>query len=170
MKNKLVLGCGDNFLGEEWVHLDISNLSHVDEVHDLEKGELPFEDNRFEKIKARHVLEHLPREKAVQILKEVARVGKREAEVLIVLPHFLSWNSQDLDHFWSGSRRTFVQFCEGYEMNSPYDSVFVEKDVVYRLENGFVYGFLDKMFTKESVAQFVPNSVREICFVFEVKN
>lgn len=169
-KDKLVLGCGENFLGDDWTHLDISNLSHVDVVHDLESGELPFEDDRFQRIRARHVLEHLTEDKAVEIVEEIARVGRPGAEVRIVLPHFLSWNSQDLDHYWSGSRRTFVQFCEGYGMNSPYSSVFVEREVIYRLEHGFVYSVLDKFVSRKSIAQYIPNSVREICFVFEVKN
>lgn len=168
MKDKLVLGCGSNFLGEDWMHLDISDLEHVDEVHDLQTGYLPFEDNSFQKVRARHVLEHIPEGRAIDILQEISRVSKSGAVVEIVLPHFLSWNSQDLDHHWSGSRRTFVQFCEGYEMNSPYPTLFRETNVVYRFEDSRLYGFARKFWSDEKVAQILPNAVREIEFNFEV--
>lgn len=165
-----MLGCGDNFLGEDWMHLDISDLEHVDEVHDLQTGYLPFEDDSFQEVRARHVLEHLPEEKAIEIVQEIGRVSRPEAQVEIVLPHFLSWNSQDLDHYWSGSRRTFVQFCEGYEMNSPYRSVFSEVEVDYVLEQGRVYDILSKIASKPVIAQYVPNAVKEIRFTFEVQS
>ena len=166
-KDKLALGCGDNFHGEDWVHLDLSDLSHVDVKHDLEKGTLPFQNNRFEKVKAVHILEHLSKEALVSILKEISRVSVPGAEIEIVLPHFLSWNAADLDHFRAGSRKTFVQFCTGYDMNTPYPNLFSEEKIEYEIMDYWIYNISGIFLSDDRIAQLIPNAVNEIRYKFE---
>jgi len=163
----LALGCGDKFHGESWVHLDISDLGHVDVIHDLQEGTLPFDNNSFEKVRAVHVLEHLSQEAMISILKEISRVTVPGGEVYIVLPHFLSWNAADLDHFRAGSRRTFVQFTEEYTMNTPYPTLFSEENIGFEFEDYWLYNSLRKIMYDERVAQLIPNAVKEIQYTFE---
>lgn len=167
MTEGLVLGCGDNYHGDEWIHLDLSDLDHVDVVWDLEEGELPFEDNQFEKLKAIHILEHLKQESLIDILTEINRVCKSGARIEIVLPHFLSWNAADLDHYRAGSRKTFVQFCTNYGMNSPYPDLFEEKSIDYKLNNGKIYIPFRLLLSDKRAAQLVPNIVDEIRYEFK---
>lgn len=164
---KLVLGCGDNYLGEEWTHLDISDLDHVDIVHDLEKGSLPFNDNEFDRVRAVHILEHLTQGSLISILKEINRVAKSGAEIFIVLPHFLSWNAADLDHYRAGSRKTFVQFTAEYSMNSPYPNLFSEKSIEYEFLDQGIVNLSRLILGDERTAQYLPNAVNEIQYRFE---
>jgi SAM-dependent methyltransferase len=53
------------------------------QVHDLQKP-LPFEDESFNAVYHSHVLEHLPRERALPFLKECYRVLKRKEGILRV--------------------------------------------------------------------------------------
>jgi len=165
-KDKLVLGCGDKYCGENWVHLDISDLDHVDVVHDLEEGTLPFENNYFKKVRAVHILEHLTQEALIDILKEISRVAEKGAEIYIVLPHFLSWNAVDLDHYRGGSRKTFVQFTEEYGMNSPYPNIFSEKSIEYDFLDSTVVKISRILIGDQRTASFLPNSVNEIQYTF----
>lgn len=169
-KNKLVLGCGTNNLGNEWLHLDISNLDHVDVVHDLEKGSLPFESNSFNEVRAVHVLEHLTQDALISILKEVNRVAETGADIFIVLPHFLSWNAADLDHYRAGSCKTFIQFCQSYDMNSPFTTIFREQSIDYVFLNRFLVNFSRLVLGDKRTAQYIPNAVNEIQYRFKNLN
>jgi ubiquinone/menaquinone biosynthesis C-methylase UbiE len=163
-KNKLVIGCGDKFHGDNWLHLDLSDLPHVDVKHDLETGELPFETNSFNEVRAIHILEHLSQESLTSILQELHRVTVPGGDILIVLPHFLSRHAADVDHYRAGSRKSFVQFCKGYQMNSPHPTLFEEKEINYFFER-FPLVHLARYFLGDRrTARFLPNSVREIEF------
>jgi len=166
MKDKLALGCGDRYRGDDFIHLDLSDLDHVDVVHDLEKGELPFEDDRFNHVEAVHVLEHLKQGSLIDLLKEVHRVTETGGTVRIVMPHFLSWNASDVDHYRAGSRKSFVQFCKGYGMNSPYPDLFREESVDYEINGCIVYRFFRFLLSDRKVARFLPNAVDEIIYRF----
>jgi SAM-dependent methyltransferase len=168
MKDKLALGCGDNYHGEDYVHVDLSDLEHVDVQLDLDEGSLPFEDNRFVRVEAIHILEHLTQEALIDILEEIHRVSQPGAEVEIVLPHFLSWNAADLDHYRAGSRKTFVQFCTGYGMNTPYPDLFRERKISYKLNRAKIYLPFRLLLPDRIAAQLVPNIVDEIKYEFEV--
>ena len=165
-KDKLALGCGDNFHGSDWVHLDISSLEHVDVTYDLEQGSLPFEDNSFKQVRAVHVLEHLTQDALVSILEEIDRVCVPGAKVKIVLPHFLSWNAADLDHYRAGSKKTFVQFTSEYEMNSPYPDLFEEQSIKYDFLNRLTVDLCRLLVGDDWTAAFIPNAVNEIQYNF----
>ncbi len=71
----------------------------VDKVIDLNSPNWPLEDDSFDYARASHVIEHV---RDTQIfLREIHRICKNGAEVLIETPHFSwidSWN--DPTHLW----------------------------------------------------------------------
>ena len=90
MKKCLNVGCGEDIKKtskkETWVNLDSLNLKGVDAVHDLNKLPWPFKENTFDKIYASHILEHV--DNLIEVMKEIKRVCKNGAKVVIRVPHF----------------------------------------------------------------------------------
>ena len=85
---KLNLGCGFNHL-EGYLNVDQHPSTGADFVCNLETLPWPWEDNSIEEIQLKHVLEHLGQqtEKHLDIIKEIYRVCKSEALVVIEVPH-----------------------------------------------------------------------------------
>ena len=73
------------------VGIDRVQAVNPDVVHDLDVFPYPFEDNSFDRIRMRHVVEHLS--DIVKLMEEVHRIGKPGAEVEIITPHYSSSNS-----------------------------------------------------------------------------
>ncbi|MFA6450435.1 MAG: class I SAM-dependent methyltransferase [bacterium] len=88
--NTLDIGCG---LLKEHGAIGIDRVAAVnpDVVHDLDVFPYPFEDNTFDRMIMRHVVEHLS--DIVKLMEELHRIGKPGAVVDIVTPHFSSSNS-----------------------------------------------------------------------------
>lgn len=169
-KDKLALGAGDNFHGSDTVHVDKCDLPLTDVVIDLEEGSLPFEDDSFSEVYAVHVLEHLSKSARLSIIKEMARVAKPGGLCIIVLPHHLTDNAVDFDHSMpGGSGKTFVQFIEGYSMNSPYPDLFEWQKLDYVFRERPAVNIKRKVFSDRYVAKNVPNSVEEIRYELKVK-
>ena len=83
MQNKLNLGCGFDYI-EGFVNVDISPDVNPDVVCSFEK-ELPFDDNSFDYINIKQVIEHIAKLK--EFLAEVYRISKPGAIVLIEVPY-----------------------------------------------------------------------------------
>lgn len=91
---KLNLGCGNNIL-EGWVNLDhpravpfLPNPTGAELVgHDIDCPllQLPFDDNSFEEIMARHVLEHV--RNLLPLLQELHRVTEAGGKFLVAVPY-----------------------------------------------------------------------------------
>ena len=82
--NFLNVGCGDTF-HPEWTNVDmVSHSPHV-RAYNLLKG-LPYPDHRFEAVYHSHVLEHFPREKAADFIRECFRVLKPGGIIRVVVP------------------------------------------------------------------------------------
>lgn len=73
-----------------WVNVDI--ITHRPRGHFVQGdgAELPFADRQFRQIHAIHVLEHLPRDRHLPMLREIARVLHRDGSAWIEVPDFLS--------------------------------------------------------------------------------
>jgi SAM-dependent methyltransferase len=82
---KLNLGCGE-FKKEGYLNLDISSAVRPDLIHNLNVFPYPFHDGQFDLVEADHVLEHL--ENPFLVMKELHRVSKNKASVIVRVPHF----------------------------------------------------------------------------------
>ncbi|HSH66782.1 MAG TPA: methyltransferase domain-containing protein [Bacteroidia bacterium] len=83
--NKLNIGSGE-FLKEGFINVDFYSVTKPDVEHDLSKFPYPFENDYFELVESDHCFEHLPNPFAV--MKEVHRISKNNAKVVIRVPHF----------------------------------------------------------------------------------
>lgn len=82
---KLNLGCGES-KKDGYVNLDRQSALNPDIAHDLNNLPYPFNDNEFDIVEARHVLEHLREPFAV--MKELHRILKSGGGLKIQVPHF----------------------------------------------------------------------------------
>lgn len=81
----LDIGCGKNKI-KGAIGLDIDKDSDADVLHDLNSFPYPFKDNEFDQIFCKQILEHLDRPQ--EALREIHRISKPEAQVVIEVPHF----------------------------------------------------------------------------------
>jgi hypothetical protein len=168
-KTRLVLGSGGNFHGEQYVHLDYVESLSTDVVHDLESGELPFEDNRFARVVARNILEHLSQEAYFDIIEEIKRVSVDGAVVIISGPHYLNHNAAASDHYRAFSETSLDVFTYDHEYTSKLPDVFHGVDVRYRWSSRKWINWARKIVPDELLAKHVPNAVEEIEFEAVVK-
>lgn len=85
-KNKVMLnlGCGNRF-HPKWQNLDFSPVNKfVNKANLLEK--LPYQDNTVSCIYCSHFVEHIPRNKVPNFLKECARILKKDGILRLVVP------------------------------------------------------------------------------------
>jgi len=103
----LDVGCGPVEKKEnDTIYLDLIQFPNVDVVRDLDKG-LPFDDEKFEEIKAFHVLEHV--KDFIFVMSEFWRCLKKGGKLKIVVPsgqnawidstHIRQFNEHSLDFF-----------------------------------------------------------------------
>jgi predicted SAM-dependent methyltransferase len=94
--NYLNVGCGDKF-HKAWTNIDMgSNSPHV-QVHNLLNG-FPYDGNQFDALYHSQVLEHFPKEKAADFLRECYRVLKPGGIVRVVVPDLENIASEYLRH------------------------------------------------------------------------
>ncbi|MDE2028175.1 MAG: class I SAM-dependent methyltransferase, partial [Candidatus Omnitrophica bacterium] len=84
---RLDLGCGNNKISGA-TYLDIDPVAKPDILHDLNKFPYPIEDNSYDEIYARHIIEHL--DDVVAFMKELYRILKPGGKVHLETPHFSS--------------------------------------------------------------------------------
>lgn len=85
MDKKLNLGSG-RFPKSGYVNLDHRDDVGANVVHDLNRFPYSFADGEFDRIEADHVLEHLA--EPLRALREMHRISKPGASILINVPHF----------------------------------------------------------------------------------
>ena len=84
---KLNLGCKKD-IREGYINLDILPFKGVNVQHDLNKFPYPFEDNYFDEIICKHVLEQTDDWK--KVIKELYRISKNKAKWSIEVPYYNS--------------------------------------------------------------------------------
>jgi len=103
-----------------WTTLDGSH-PQADVKLDLNGAKLPFADEEFDAVFARHVLEHVDRRALLPLLQEVSRVTRDGGLFYVRVPW---WNSEafasDPTHVTAFSDGTFLQFCGGFPENRHY--------------------------------------------------
>jgi predicted SAM-dependent methyltransferase len=80
----LNLGCGST-CNNAWTNVDFVSTGPGVIAHNLLSG-IPFGDNSFEVVYHSHVLEHFPKEKAKDFIKECYRVLKKDGIIRIAIP------------------------------------------------------------------------------------
>ena len=80
----LNLGCGMRF-HPDWTNIDVTTESSQVQLHDVRNG-LPFPDDTFDIVYHSHLLEHLPKEKALPFCRECHRVLKHGGVIRVVVP------------------------------------------------------------------------------------
>jgi predicted SAM-dependent methyltransferase len=117
---KLNMGCGFKKLNDYW-NVDCEKKCNPDQVLDLETTPWPYEDNFFDKINADNILEHLGQtpKAFTDIIKEMYRVSKDQAEWMICIPHHrcdIYWD--DYTHVRALTEKTFRMFDQKYNFES----------------------------------------------------
>ncbi len=104
----LDVGCGTNKF-EGAIGLDYNPRTGADVIHDLGKTPYPFEDNEFDLVVSRHVVEHVP--DVMAFVTELYRITKNGGRIEFVTPHYTNpdWNADPThrNHFSSYSFNTF---------------------------------------------------------------
>jgi len=99
-------------------HLEFTNMdgfhADADVKHSFEALPWPFEDDTFDFVFARHSLEHVRRDKLLEVMREISRVSKDGAFVHVRVPY---WNSEsfagDPTHWNMFCETTFRHMCHG---------------------------------------------------------
>jgi ubiquinone/menaquinone biosynthesis C-methylase UbiE len=73
---------------EKVITLDFNPKFRPDVLHDLRKLPTPFPKNKFDKIYASHIIEHIP--DTVAIMNELYRILKPSGVLILRTPHFSS--------------------------------------------------------------------------------
>ncbi len=92
----LNVGCGDTF-HPDWTNVDMVSRSPEVRACNLLKG-LPYPDGRFQAVYHSHVLEHFPRAKAADFIRECYRVLQPEGILRIVVPDLENIAREYLKH------------------------------------------------------------------------
>lgn len=103
IKKKLHLGCGHEYL-KDYLNVDVNKDVGPDMVVDLNKVPWPFEDDQFDEVLAKHVLEHLA--DPVAKMQELYRITKNNGILDIRVPH-LSYAWSNITHVTAFGVQTF---------------------------------------------------------------
>ena len=101
MEKNLDIGCGKNKIPGA-LGLDIDKSSNPEILHDLNIYPYPIKDNEFDKIYAKHVIEHV--NDPVLFIQECYRILKTGGTIFIETPHFSSrvaYSETDHKRFFS---------------------------------------------------------------------
>ena len=121
----LDLGCGKNKIVGS-IGLDNVPLENVDIVHDLLNTPYPFEDNCFDKIYLRNVLEHFLIEDINKILSDCYRLLSSNGNLIITIPHAFSVAAYtDITH------KSYFTFNSGKFFDRTHPQSFYKKAYKY---------------------------------------
>jgi SAM-dependent methyltransferase len=109
MAKILDVGCGSNkYPGA--IGVDNNPRTAADVIHDLGAVPYPFEENEFEEIISRHVVEHVP--DVMAFVTELYRITKPGGRIKLVTPHYTNpdWANDPThrNHFNSYSFNVFM--------------------------------------------------------------
>ncbi len=109
MPDKLNIGCGHDYR-EGYVNLD-SGKCRADVYHDMNVVPYPFKDNSFIYIFSNHSLEHVRKDRWLDVVGELYRISKPDAVWEIKAPYALSDNFfTDPTHDMPLTTRSFDYF------------------------------------------------------------
>lgn len=114
MNKILDLGCG-NYKLPGSIGVDSIKLPAVDIVHNLNEYPYPFNNDHFDEVYLRNIIEHVAN--IIKTMEEVYRITKNQGIIRIFTPHFSSHTSwTDPTHLWHLGARSFDFFCRSSAM------------------------------------------------------
>lgn len=160
------LGCGPNKV-ENCFGVDSYQFEEVDLVCDLNKFPWPIEDDSFEVVYARQIIEHV--DDAVGFLKEIHRIAKNDAEVHIETPHFSAASSWgDITHLRHLAAKWHASFTR------PKHYLFYKLPKFELIENSIRFSHPNKfrnLVTRSIIKIFgLHNWERKWSFIFRGEN
>jgi SAM-dependent methyltransferase len=95
-KRVLDIGCGTNKV-EGAIGMDFNPRTAADVIHDLDDLPYPFDDDSFDEVIGRHVIEHV--QDPMAVMAELHRITRAGGMVKILVPHWTNpdW-ATDLTH------------------------------------------------------------------------
>ncbi len=152
--------------GEEVLHLDKTPFPDVEVVWDLENTPYPFPDDTFDKIIARHCLEHIS--DTVKVMNELWRIGKNGARVFIQVPYYSSYLAfQDPTHQRFFHENTFNYFTEKGPRPLPTSKTFSRLSLKYHYQYPALFSFFDGCFP--FLSRFLRNHFLNVVKEIEVE-
>tara|TARA_Y100001958_G_scaffold114654_1_gene81793 strand:+ start:3731 stop:4330 length:600 start_codon:yes stop_codon:yes gene_type:complete len=110
-KTKLNLGCYAD-IREGYINLDKEKyLEGIDVAHDIQEFPYPFDDDTFEEILVRGVLDHIDRNKVVKAIDELYRISK-DGGVVKILVSYEERYMRDMDHKGGFTFSSFMKLEE----------------------------------------------------------
>jgi ubiquinone/menaquinone biosynthesis C-methylase UbiE len=92
---KLNIGCGKD-IKKDYINLDKAKAPGVDVIHDIDQYPWPFEDNYFDEVYGRDVIEHV--KDLFKAMMEIKRICKDDAVVRLIVPYWHSSGAFYLHH------------------------------------------------------------------------
>jgi len=108
MSRILDIGCGNNKT-ESAVGIDINPDTEADIIHNLNHFPYPFNDNEFDVVVCKQILEHL--DDVGKVMDEIYRISRKSAKVIIEVPHFscyYAFGDPEHKHFFSYFSTNFL--------------------------------------------------------------
>lgn len=137
---KLNIGCGKETI-EGFVNLDIIQYDNVDVVHNLTKIKYPFEDNTFDLVYGRCILEHICPLKLIEVINELHRITKHNGRLIFIVPYGYFSN------VWIGHTKCFTF--------ATFENLIKASKIGYEVANRFeLIKFEQYPFT---IGKFIPN-------------
>ena len=159
-QKRLNIGCGRD-VKEGWVNLDRVNLPGTDVVLDIERETFPFDDNEFDEILCKDVLEHV---EYISVLAELYRILRVGGLLRIRVPHFSSReNYVDPTHKHMFSISTFEFFCRSSDLFRDYYFDFNFEKVSF---SRMVF-YKRRFFVFNHVIEYLVNSGRTMKQLYE---
>lgn len=140
---RLNLGCGKD-IKKGYINLDIIKLNDIDVIHDLDKFPYPFEDNTFDEILCKNILNHL--NDLIKVMEELHRIAKPNAIIKIDVSFFSSADFfTDITHKHSFTTRSFQYFEEKNPLNYYSKARFkvIKSKIIFHRLNKFLEPFVN---------------------------
>lgn len=144
----LDVGCGRDKL-DGAIGIDVNPRSHADIVHDLDSFPWPLASDRFTRVRAQDILEHVA--DFFGVMEEIHRVCQDGATVEVRMPFMSSLNfATDPTHRRSGTSGTFDYFNPDRALGryhytpARFDLVRFKYGRFYHGFFGFLFRVLDK--------------------------
>jgi len=156
---KLNLGCGNDYR-EGYVNIDASKYAKPDVLLNIDGNKLPFEDNSVDEVIARAILEHI--RDLDGLLKELYRVCKPEAKIIIDVPYFSSESA--FSHY---QHVTFFSWTT-FDLFNPEHGEHFHTGIKFKITDRYLSS---RFFGKNTPFNLFPRIYQEyLCWIFPVRS